>query len=100
MKVVLAGSPNVGKSSLMNVLLQENRAIVSEIPGTTRDVIEETLLIEGIAFRLVDTAGLRATTDVVEQEGVKRSNDQISSADLSYCFLILQFPLVARSRAY
>ena len=81
-KVVLAGSPNVGKSSLLNLLLQENRAIVSDIPGTTRDVIEETLLIEGIAFRLVDTAGLRATTDIVEKEGVKRSNDQISSADL------------------
>ncbi|MGA7161019.1 MAG: tRNA uridine-5-carboxymethylaminomethyl(34) synthesis GTPase MnmE [Bacteroidota bacterium] len=81
-KVVLAGSPNVGKSSLMNLLLRENRAIVSDIPGTTRDVIEETLLMGGIAFRLVDTAGLRTTTDAVEREGVKRSNDQIGSADL------------------
>ena len=81
-KVVLAGSPNVGKSSLLNLLLQENRAIVSDIPGTTRDVIEETLLIEGIAFRLVDTAGIRTTADIVEKEGVRRSNDQISSADL------------------
>ncbi|HTY10444.1 MAG TPA: tRNA uridine-5-carboxymethylaminomethyl(34) synthesis GTPase MnmE [Bacteroidota bacterium] len=81
-KVVLAGSPNVGKSSLLNVLLQESRAIVSDIPGTTRDVIEETVLIDGIAFRLVDTAGLRLTTDVIEREGVKRSNDQINSADL------------------
>jgi tRNA modification GTPase len=81
-KVVLAGSPNAGKSSLLNLLLQENRAIVSEIPGTTRDVIEETIAIEGIAFRLVDTAGLRSTSDVVEQEGVKRSNSQIDSADI------------------
>ena len=92
-KVVLAGSPNVGKSSLLNVLLQENRAIVSEIPGTTRDVIEEALLIDGIAFRLVDTAGLRTTTDVVEQEGVKRSNDQISSADLILLLLDSSMPL-------
>ena len=92
-KVVLAGSPNVGKSSLMNVLLQENRAIVSEVPGTTRDVIEETLIIEGIVFRLVDTAGLRATTDAVEQEGVKRSNDQISSADLILLVLDSSMPL-------
>ena len=92
-KVVLAGSPNVGKSSLMNVLLQENRAIVSEIPGTTRDVIEEALLIDGIAFRLVDTAGLRTTTDIVEQEGVKRSNDQIGSADLILLLLDSSIPL-------
>ena len=76
-KVVLAGNPNAGKSSLLNLLLQENRAIVSEVPGTTRDVIEETIVIEGIAFRLVDTAGLRSTSDIVEQEGVKRSNSPL-----------------------
>ncbi len=81
-KVVLAGNPNAGKSSLLNLLLQENRAIVSEVPGTTRDVIEETIVIEGIAFRLVDTAGLRSTSDIVEQEGVKRSNSQIDVADI------------------
>jgi len=81
-KVVLVGSPNVGKSSLLNVLLRENRAIVSDIPGTTRDVIEEAVLIDGIEFRLADTAGLRSTADVVEQEGVRRSKDQIDSADL------------------
>ena len=92
-KVVLAGSPNVGKSSLLNLLLQENRAIVSEHPGTTRDVIEETLLIDGIAFRLVDTAGLRTTTDIIEQEGVRRSNDQISSADVILLLLDLSSPL-------
>ena len=92
-KVVLAGSPNVGKSSLLNVLLQENRAIVSEIPGTTRDVIEETILIDGIMFRLVDTAGLRDTADIVEQEGVKRSNDQIDSADLVLLLVDSSSPL-------
>ena len=81
-KVVLAGNPNAGKSSLLNLLLQESRAIVSEIPGTTRDVIEESIVIEGIAFRLVDTAGLRSTSDIVEQEGVKRSNSQIDTADM------------------
>jgi tRNA modification GTPase len=92
-KVVLAGSPNVGKSSLLNVLLQENRAIVSEHPGTTRDVIEETLLIDGIAFRLVDTAGLRTTSDVIEQEGVRRSNDQIGSADMILLLLDSSVPI-------
>ncbi len=92
-KVVLAGNPNVGKSSLLNVLLQENRAIVSESPGTTRDVIEETLLIDGIAFRIVDTAGLRVTTDLIEQEGVRRSNDQIMSADLILYLLDCSAPL-------
>ena len=81
-KVVLAGCPNVGKSSLLNVLLKENRAIVSDIPGTTRDVIEEAILIDGIAFRLADTAGLRNTTDIIEQEGVRRSNSQMDGADL------------------
>ena len=81
-KVVLAGNPNAGKSSLLNLLLQENRAIVSEFPGTTRDVIEETIAIKGIAFRLIDTAGLRLTSDLVEQEGVKRSNLQIDAADM------------------
>jgi len=92
-KVVLAGSPNVGKSSLLNVLLKENRAIVSAQPGTTRDVIEETLLIDGMAFRLVDTAGLRSTSDIIEQEGVRRSNDQIGSADLILLLLDVSIPL-------
>ena len=81
-KVVLAGYPNAGKSSLLNVLLKANRVIVSETPGTTRDVIEETIVVDGIAFRLVDTAGLRETEDLIEQEGVKRSMDEIGSADI------------------
>lgn len=81
-KVVLAGAPNVGKSSLLNALLNQSRAIVTDIPGTTRDVIEESVNIGGIRFRLVDTAGLRETNDVVELEGVKRTETQISTSDL------------------
>ncbi|MDQ2798441.1 MAG: tRNA uridine-5-carboxymethylaminomethyl(34) synthesis GTPase MnmE, partial [Armatimonadota bacterium] len=70
LKVVLAGRPNVGKSSLLNALLRTNRAIVTPVPGTTRDVIEETLNLRGIPLRAVDTAGLRETDDEVEQIGV------------------------------
>jgi len=81
-KVVISGKPNVGKSSLLNALLNENRAIVTEIPGTTRDTIEENITIDGILFRLVDTAGLRATTDVVEKEGVRRTQGQLAGSDL------------------
>ena len=80
--VVLAGPPNVGKSSLMNALLETNRAIVSDVPGTTRDSIEEWLDIDGYPVRLVDTAGLRDTADAVEAEGVRRAGELISSADL------------------
>lgn len=80
--VVLAGPPNAGKSSLMNALLKENRAIVSDIPGTTRDSIEEWMDLAGYPIRLVDTAGLRETGDRIEAEGVKRSKDLISAADV------------------
>ena len=80
--VVLAGPPNVGKSSLMNALLEENRAIVSDIPGTTRDSIEEWMDLDGWPIRLVDTAGLHETTDAIETEGVKRSEDLIARADV------------------
>lgn len=69
----IVGAPNVGKSTLLNALLCEERAIVSDVQGTTRDTIEETLDIDGLAFRLIDTAGLRATTDSIEAEGVRRS---------------------------
>jgi len=80
--VVLAGPPNVGKSSLMNALLKENRAIVSAVPGTTRDSIEEWLDVDGWPVRLVDTAGLRETEDTVEAEGVRRSRALMARADV------------------
>ena len=78
----IIGAPNVGKSSLLNALLQHERAIVSDIPGTTRDTVEGRLTIRGTLFRLIDTAGLRETIDLVEQLGIERSYQQISSARL------------------
>ncbi len=81
-KVVLAGRPNVGKSSLLNRLLDADRAIVTDIPGTTRDVIEETLTLGGVALCVSDTAGLREARDLVEEMGVARSRDHMSQADL------------------
>ena len=81
LKLVLAGRPNVGKSSLLNALLRTARAIVTPIPGTTRDVIEETLNLRGIPLRAMDTAGLRETEDEVEKIGVARTRDSIASAD-------------------
>ncbi len=80
--VVLAGPPNAGKSSLLNALLDAPRAIVSDIPGTTRDTIEEGLNLSGWPIRLVDTAGLRETDDVIEAEGVKRSEELMAKADV------------------
>lgn len=81
-KVVIAGAPNAGKSSLLNALLNTSRAIVTDVPGTTRDTIEEAINIGGISFRLVDTAGLRETSDIVEKEGVRRTENEISNSDL------------------
>lgn len=80
--VVLAGEPNAGKSSLMNALLRENRAIVSDVAGTTRDSIEEWLDIDGWPVRLTDTAGLRNTSDTIEAEGVKRSRALAEEAEV------------------
>jgi len=81
-KVVIVGKPNVGKSSLLNALLRENRAIVTDIPGTTRDVIEESLDIKGVLVRILDTAGIRRATDIIEDIGIKRSKQSIQEADL------------------
>ena len=80
--VAIVGAPNAGKSSLLNALLGEERAIVSDIPGTTRDVIEEVLTIDGIRFRLMDTAGIRATTETIEAMGIARSQEKIGRARL------------------
>lgn len=79
---VIAGKPNAGKSTLLNVLLNEERAIVSDIPGTTRDVIEDEIILGGLAFRFMDTAGLRETTDAIESIGVQRTREQMSRASL------------------
>jgi len=81
-RVVLAGRPNVGKSSLLNRLVRENRAIVTEVPGTTRDVIEEWISIRGLPVVVADTAGIRETADVVERIGVDRSRAMLDRADL------------------
>lgn len=80
--VLIAGKPNVGKSSLLNTLLQEMRAIVTSVPGTTRDIIEEVVNVRGLPLRMLDTAGIRETEDVVEQEGVRRTLEKIPQADL------------------
>ncbi|HET9745879.1 MAG TPA: tRNA uridine-5-carboxymethylaminomethyl(34) synthesis GTPase MnmE [Chitinophagaceae bacterium] len=81
--VAIVGKPNAGKSTLLNALLQEDRAIVSEIPGTTRDTIEEIINVDGILFRLIDTAGIRRhTSDIIETMGVEKSLGKMKSADL------------------
>ena len=78
--VAIAGKPNAGKSSLLNTLLNEDKAIVSDIPGTTRDSIEDSLVIDGINFRFTDTAGLRETKDVIESKGIEKTKEKINSA--------------------
>ena len=80
--VAILGKPNVGKSSLFNTLVQTSRAIVTDIPGTTRDTIDETINLNGIPINLVDTAGIRKTDDIVEQKGVERSKEVLNKAEL------------------
>ena len=88
--IVIAGKPNAGKSTLLNALLNEDRAIVSEIPGTTRDTIEEEITLEGIKFRFIDTAGLRDTNNVIEQIGVSKAFEKMNESPLIlYLFDVL-----------
>lgn len=90
--VLIAGKPNVGKSSLLNTLLREKRAIVTSVPGTTRDIIEEVVNIRGLPVKMLDTAGIRQTEDVVEQEGVRLALERIAMADLVLVVLDVSRP--------
>jgi tRNA modification GTPase len=80
--VVIVGKPNSGKSTLLNALLMEEKAIVSDIPGTTRDSIEDTIVIDGIEYRFIDTAGIHDTTDIVEILGIKKTREKIKQASV------------------
>lgn len=82
LNTVILGKPNVGKSSLLNAVLRENRAIVTDVPGTTRDIIEEYINIDGIPLKIIDTAGIRETSDMVERIGVDRAKKTVENADL------------------
>jgi tRNA modification GTPase len=97
-RVVIVGRPNVGKSSILNRLLKEERAIVTPIPGTTRDVIEEAVDLGGVRVHLVDTAGIRETEDVIEREGIKRSRSAQQEADLQVIVVDGSLPLTNDDR--
>lgn len=92
-KTVIVGKPNAGKSSLMNLLVGEDRAIVTEIAGTTRDILEETIVLHGISLRMIDTAGIRDTSDRVEQIGVDRAREYAKDADLILYVVDSSIPL-------
>lgn len=92
-RVAIVGKPNVGKSSLMNCLLRQSRAIVTEIPGTTRDTIEEAVSIRNIPVYLIDTAGIRETEDVVEKIGIERTKEAFNNADLIVLIIDASHPL-------
>lgn len=94
----LIGCPNVGKSSLMNALLDKDRAIVTDTPGTTRDIIEDHLRINGLNFRLIDTAGIREDAEKIEQEGINRSKKAFKSADLILLVLDASKPLTSKDQ--
>ncbi|EOG8987421.1 tRNA uridine-5-carboxymethylaminomethyl(34) synthesis GTPase MnmE [Staphylococcus pseudintermedius] len=93
LSTVIVGKPNVGKSSMLNNLIQDNKAIVTEVAGTTRDVLEEYVNVRGVPLRLVDTAGIRETEDIVERIGVERSRKALSEADLILFVLNYNEPL-------
>ena len=93
LNTVILGKPNVGKSSLLNAILRENRAIVTNIPGTTRDIIEEYVNIDGIPLKIVDTAGIRETENVVEKIGVDRAREMVNKADLIIAVFDISNPL-------
>jgi tRNA modification GTPase len=96
--VAIAGKPNVGKSSLLNALLEKDRAIITHLPGTTRDVIHESLIWQGITLRITDTAGIRKSSDIIEKEGIRRSLDAISHADLILLVIDASQPLSLEDR--
>ena len=96
--VAIVGEPNVGKSTLLNALLNEDRAIVSDIAGTTRDTVEDELVIDGVGFRFIDTAGIRETQDVVESIGIKKTFEKIEQAQIVlYLFESLKFKTLSTS---
>jgi tRNA modification GTPase len=97
--LAIVGRPNVGKSSLFNRLLEQDRAIVTDIPGTTRDLVSETTSLEGIPVRFVDTAGIREGQDMVEKLGIERSYQAMADADLTLVVVDLSAPLQAEDRA-
>jgi tRNA modification GTPase len=97
--VAIVGAVNSGKSTLLNALLGENRAIVSDIPGTTRDTVEETLVLDGITFRFIDTAGLRDTPEEVERMGIERSLEQMDKASVVVVLLDALSPAAELEKA-
>ncbi len=90
--VAIVGEPNVGKSTLLNLLLKEDKAIVSDIPGTTRDAIEDIISINGIMFRFIDTAGIRETTDKIENLGIQKTKEKISKSEIVIILIDAQKP--------
>lgn len=98
LSTAIIGRPNVGKSSLLNALAQENKAIVTNIPGTTRDVVEEYINVRGVPLKLIDTAGIRETEDVIERMGIERSQQALNAADLLLIVLNAAEALTAEDR--